>query len=89
MSFGRNNILKNNFGPKNVVPIFIKVQQHRRYFKKEQAKQTISVKNKIKSFSVIICLQNGVNFREFKGFIQIEQGENIDNQLTIGLDQSI
>ena len=36
-----------------------------------------------------ISLQNGVNFREFKGFIQIEQGENIDNQLTIGFDQSI
>ena len=30
---------------------------------------------------------NGVNFWEFKGFIQNENEKNIDHQIKIGLDQ--
>ena len=31
---------------------------------------------------------NGVNFWEFKGFIQNENEKNIDHQIKIGLDQN-
>ena len=72
---------------KNDTSILRQYEVLRRYLKTEWAKETTNVKFNA-SFGRI-SLQNGVNFRKFKGCIQSEQGKNIDTQFIIGLYQSI
>ena len=45
--------------------------------------------SKAKGKSLELVYKNEVNFREDEGWIQSENGKNIDHQLEIGVDQWI
>ena len=61
----------------------------RRYLKTEWLKETRTVKSNVNFLYDRISFPNGVNFREFEGWIQSKNEKNIDHQSEFGEDQSI